>query len=558
MSADTKLRVIPLGGLGEVGLNCMAIECNDEILIIDCGVLFPDLHWLGLDLVVPKFDYLIENKHKIKGLVVTHGHEDHIGAIPFLLREVEIPIIYASRFASRLIQEKCSEYGVLKRLLTHDVKAGDKVPAGSFEIEFIHVTHSTLQTFALAIHTPSGLIIHSGDFKFDETPYDGPPSDKARFLELGREKPILLLSDSTNSERDGHCPSESSLQDDLLSLIKTSPGAVVVALFASNVHRVHQLCDIAKECGRKVFLSGRSMERYVKIAIEEGLLPINTSLLYPLEELAQTPRHEILLLSTGSQGEARSSLFRLARNENPYLKLNEGDTVILSSRHIPGNERAINFVVNHLFKLGATVHYEGTKNVHVSGHAYRGEQLDLLKMVRPKFFIPVHGEYRHLVIHARTARASGAVSGEAFVVENGQVWEWDGDHVKMSDSIAAGRKWIFRGEAGDLDGSLIKERRAAARGGIVVVDCLTDRRQTQLLKDPQVSFRGFLGGMRLEPVMKESIIRDVTSAFLNWYPENPDGLTREQAIALAVRRVFRKSLDSKPLVIVSFLISERS
>jgi ribonuclease J len=532
----------------------LVFECQDEILLIDCGVLFPDLHWLGLDLVVPKFDYLIENKNKIKGLVVTHGHEDHIGAIPFLLREVAIPIIYSSRFAGRLIQEKCSEYGVLKQLTTYDVKAGDVVPAGSFEIEFIHVTHSTLETFALAIQTPMGLVIHSGDFKFDETPYDGPPSDKARFIELGKKNPILLLSDSTNSERDGHCPSESTIQEELDNLIRTTPQAVVVALFASNVHRVHQLCDIAASCGRKVFLSGRSMERYVKIALEEGLLHMNTSLLRPLEEMSSYPRNEIMMLSTGSQGESRSSLVRLARNENPYISIHEGDVVILSSRHIPGNEKAINFVVNGLFKLGAQVYYDGTKHVHVSGHAYKGEQLELINMLKPKFFIPVHGEYRHLMTHARTARASKDIE-EAFIIENGQVWEYDGEKVNLSGSVITGRKWIFRGEAGDMDDHLIKERRAAAKSGVVVVDCVTDRKQTQLLKDPIITFKGFLGGARLEPTLKEAAVRDVTSAFLNWYPENPDGFTREQAIAVAVRRIFRKSLDSKPLVVVSFIVA---
>ena len=266
------LRIVALGGLGEIGMNLLVIECGDDIILVDCGVLFPDLYWMGLDLVIPDFNYLVENKGRIRGLFITHGHEDHIGAIPFLLREVKVPIVYCSRFASRLIQEKCTEHGVQHELTTYDVRAGDTVQAGCFDVEFIHVTHSTLETFALAIQTPHGLVIHSGDFKFDETPYDGPPSDKKRFAALGKMKPLLLLSDSTNSERSGHSKSETDITEDLDRLIGEAEGAVVVALFASNIHRVHQFMDIALKHKRKVFLSGRSMEKYVHIAIEENLL----------------------------------------------------------------------------------------------------------------------------------------------------------------------------------------------------------------------------------------------------------------------------------------------
>lgn len=488
-----RVRVMALGGLGEIGMNLMAIECEDDILLIDCGVLFPDLYWLGLDLVLPDFTWLIENESKIRGLVITHGHEDHIGAVPFLLKKIKLPIVYCSRFASRLISEKCQEHGVGDQLVTYDVKPGDKHDLGCFNVEFIHVTHSTLETFALAIETPLGLIVHSGDFKFDEKPYQGPPSDKKRFKELGTKKPILLLSDSTNSERCGHSQSESDIHNELSRLVEEAPAAVIVALFASNVHRVHQLMDIAERSGRKVFLSGRSMERYVNIAIEENYLPVDLSLLQPIEEIQKYKRNEVLVLSTGSQGEARSSLLRLSKNESRWLKIQPEDVVILSSRNIPGNEKAISSVVNQLYRQGATVHYEDMKNVHVSGHAYQSEQLELLKLVKPRFFIPVHGEYRHLVVHGRTARESD-IPENVFVMENGAVWEFDGERAKVLEDymIPTGRHWVFREFDGGLDDVAIKERRAAARAGVVVVDCMVLKRGTELSRRPQASLTGFL------------------------------------------------------------------
>jgi len=547
------LRVMALGGLGEIGMNLTVLECGEDILLIDCGVLFPDLYWLGLDLVVPDFTWLIENKDKIRGLVITHGHEDHIGAIPFLLKKMKIPIVYCSRFAQRLISEKCEEHGISDRFISFDVKAGDRHDLGCFNVEFIHVTHSTLETFALAIQTPHGLIIHSGDFKFDEKPYQGPPSDKKRFKELGKEKPLLLLSDSTNSERCGHSQSESEIHDELNRLIEEAPAAVIVALFASNIHRVHQLMDIAKRTGRKVFLSGRSMEKYVKIAIEENFLPVNLSLLQPIEEIQKYDRKEVMVLSTGSQGEARSSLLRLSKNESRWLKILEKDVVILSSRNIPGNEKAISSLVNQLYRLGATVHYEDMQNVHVSGHAYQSEQLELIKLTKPRFFIPVHGEYRHLVNHAKTATESEIPERE-FVMENGAVWEFDGEEARiLGDKIPTGRHWVFRDFDGGLEDISIKERRAAARAGVVVVDCLVSKRAVELSRKPLVALSGFLSPEKKNEEIKEEVSLQAEDAFNQWRVDNPDGFTREQSVAIAARKVVRRHFDVKPLVIVNFL-----
>jgi ribonuclease J len=547
------LRVMALGGLGEIGMNLMAMECGQDIILIDCGVLFPDLYWLGLDLVLPDFSWLIENQSRIRGLVVTHGHEDHIGAIPFLLKKIKIPIVYCNRFAARLISDKCAEHGVSEKLLTYDVRAGDRYDLGCFNVEFIHVTHSTLETFALAIETPHGLVVHSGDFKFDEKPYQGPPSDKKRFKELAKQKPLLLLSDSTNSERAGYSQSESSIHDDLSDLVKEAKGAVVVALFASNIHRVKQLVDIAERFGRKVFLSGRSMERYVHIAIEENYLPIKLSLLQPIESIEKYNRNEILVLSTGSQGEARSSLLRLSKNENRWLKILPDDVVILSSRNIPGNEKAISAVLNQLYRLGATVHYEDMQNVHVSGHAYQEEQLDLLKFVKPRYFIPVHGEYRHLSVHGRTAEAS-KIPEDVFVMENGSIWEFDGTDAKILDSvIPTGRRWVFREFDGSLEDVSIKERKAAARAGVIVISCMVTKRGQELTQTPVAQLTGFLSDEKRNHEMKAEIEKSAAFAFESWRADNPDGMTREQAIAISARKVVKKNLDLKPLVVVNLI-----
>lgn len=552
--SSSQLKVIPLGGLGEIGLNLMVIEYGQDIILVDCGVLFPDLYWLGLDVVIPDFTYLIENADRIRGLVITHGHEDHIGAIPFLLKQIKIPIVYCSRFAARLLADKCAEHFVKEKFLYHEVHAGDSHRLGCFDVEFIHVTHSTLETFALAIKTPVGLIIHSGDFKFDETPYDGPPSDKKRLGEFAKEKPLLLLSDSTNSERCGHSESESSINDELHQLVKEAKGAAIVALFASNIHRVHQLMDIAQKLGRKVFLSGRSMERYVQIAIEENFLPVNKSLLYPLEEISRFHRKEILVLSTGSQGEARSSLLRLAKNENRFIKIQPEDVVILSSRNIPGNERAISYVINQLARLGAIVHYDDMQNVHVSGHAYQEEQVELINLVKPRFFIPVHGEFRHLRFHAATAMRTGLVE-EAFVIENGQVWQFDkseDEALVLAEPVPVGRNWMFGDELGAMDDVRIKERRTAAKGGVVLVDCLVTKRATQLAKEPEVLLKGFLCTESIAAQITREISKTCTSAFEDWTATNPDNLTREQAVAIAAKRVVKRALDTRPLVIVNF------
>lgn len=553
---DQTLRVIPLGGLGEVGLNLMVIECGNDMIMVDCGVLFPDLSWLGLELVLPNFEYVIQNQKKLKALVVTHGHEDHIGAIPFLLKEVKVPIVYASRFASRLIEEKCKEHGVGDDLITHNVNAGSIVNAGCFDIEFIHVTHSTLESFALAIQTPFGMIIHSGDFKFDETPYSGAPSDKNRFREIGNHQdPLLLLSDSTNSERCGHSKSESAINAELDKLVGESAGAVIVALFASNIHRVHQLMDIAEKHGRKVFLSGRSMEKYVHIALEQHFLPHKNNLLQPIEDIDRYRRNEVLVLSTGSQGEARSSLLRLAKNENRWIKVQPNDTVIFSSRNIPGNEKAISSVINQLCKLGADIHYEDMKAVHASGHAFQEEQIELLSFIKPKYFIPIHGEYRQLALHAKTAANSGHVKDAAFILENGRVWECDGlsAGVKDIEIVPCGRRWHFFGHSSDFDDSAVKERRSAARAGVVSVVCKTNQKETELLKDPDVILKGFLGDTKREENLKEEVAYACGKAFDDWSPHNGVDLTREQAVAAAARKVFKKTFDLKPLIVVHFI-----
>jgi len=555
-TAPSPLRVIPLGGLGEVGMNLMVFECGDEMILVDCGLLFPDLSWLGLDFVLPDFTYIVENKHKLKGVVVTHAHEDHIGAIPFLLKEVDVPIIYGGAFARKLLEDKCEEHGILKKLLFYDVNPGDKVPMGSFEVEFVHVTHSTVQTFALAIRTPQGLVIHSGDFKFDETPYAGPPSDKKRLRELGDEKPILVLSDSTNSLNHGHTESERKITSSLLTLVEEAPELVVVALFASNIHRIQQLVDIAKKMGRKIFLSGRSMERYVEAALELGLLNLPGDLLFPLQDISNFPRNQCLVLSTGSQAQARSSLQQLAHNESRWVKIRPRDTVILSSRNIPGNEKAVHALVNDFYRMGAEVFYAEMAQVHVSGHAAKDEQIEFLALTSPECFIPIHGEPRQMIIHNRTAQESGYIRGSVFYLENGSVWEYDRSQNPrarvLEEKVPIGKLWVFQDEIGSFEEDRLKERKTMARAGVIALSLQVNPSTQELLKKPVVELKGFLGTAREREELRAQLTAEAESSWVNF---RPDGtfLSPQEAVAGQCRKIFRKLFNLKPLVIVQIL-----
>src|SRR5512138_608089 len=416
----TGLKIIPLGGLGEIGLNMMLYEYGDDIIVVDCGLMFPEPYMLGIDLVVPDISYLKERADRVRGILLTHGHEDHIGALPYVLPEVNPPI-YGTALTLGFVKEKLKEFDLDEKVVLETVRPRESVTLGAFSVEFIRVAHSIVDGCALAIHSPEGVVIHTGDFKIDQTPVDGELTDLATFARYGDEGVLALLSDSTNVEREGYTLSERLVGEAFEQIFPKCPGRIIVAAFSSNIHRVQQVVDAAIRTGRKVLLNGRSMLANVQIARELGYLSIPDSALIDLKELPRLPKEQVCMITTGSQGEPMSALSRIAMDDHKQIKLEEGDTVILSSRFIPGNEKTISDLVNHLYRRGAEVYHEKVSEVHVSGHASQEELKLMQNIVRPRYFIPVHGEYRHLVKHSQLAQKVGVPRERCLLAVNGDV-----------------------------------------------------------------------------------------------------------------------------------------
>ena len=412
------LRVIPIGGLNEIGKNMTVLECKKEILIIDCGLSFPDSEMYGIDIVIPDFSYLMANKDKIVGMVITHGHEDHIGAVPYFLKDFDIPV-YGTRLTLGLIQNKLNEHGIHGDLRT--INAGDKIKLGCFEVETIRTTHSIADAIALAITTPAGVVFHSGDFKIDYTPIDGEPIDFSKLAEIGKKGVLLMMCDSTNVTRPGFTASERVVGQTIEKIFRNAKARIIIATFSSNVHRVQKIIENAIKFGRKVAISGRSMENVVALAIELGYLDIPPGTLVDLKMTKNIPDDKLVIITTGSQGEPMSALSRIASGEHKSVKLKKGDTVILSSTPIPGNEKTVSNVVNKLFEKGAEVIYSDIADIHVSGHACQEELKLMHSLIKPKFFMPVHGEYRHLIAHARLAESLGMNKDHIFILNNGDI-----------------------------------------------------------------------------------------------------------------------------------------
>ena len=400
------LKIIPLGGLGEIGLNMMAIEYDDYILVIDAGLMFPEEYMPGVDVVIPDFHYLIENKERVRSIILTHGHEDHIGAMPFFLQEFRIPV-FGTNFTIELLKEKLKEHEFIESPILNKIKAGDVNEFGPFCVEYIRVNHSIVDGVGLAIDTPEGMIVHSGDFKIDHTPVDEEATDLSRFAHYGENDVLVLLSDSTNAEKDGFTLSESEVKRTLEDLFQHCSGRLVVAVFASNITRLQQIISLAEKFNRKVTFSGRSMRTNIRLAINEGFIRMPPDIEIGEKAIESVPDDEIVIITTGSQGEPMSSLTRMAQNSHKSIKIKKGDTIILSSRFIPGNEKAITSIINSLYRMGADVVYEKVSDIHSSGHAYKEELKLMLNLVKPKYFIPIHGEYRHLVKHIQMAEATG-------------------------------------------------------------------------------------------------------------------------------------------------------
>ncbi|MCH8206476.1 MAG: ribonuclease J [Chloroflexi bacterium] len=486
----TPLRVVPLGGLGEIGRNMMALEYDGDIVVIDAGVLFPDADMPGVDFAIPDITYLVENKSRIRAFLITHGHEDHIGALPFVLREIQAPV-YASRLTHGLITVKLREHGLLREANLNVVEPHAPFKVGRFQVEFFRVCHSIPDAMGIALRTPLGTIIHTGDFKIDHTPADGMSTDFATLAEITSEGVFLMLSDSTYAEVEGYTESEQVVGEALDRVIGESTGRVMVATFASLISRIQQVINAAVKHGRKVAVVGRSMSNNVKMALKMGYLSAPEGVLLPLNEARRLADDRIVILATGSQGEPTSALVRIANREHPDLEIVPGDTVVISASPIPGNETVVAKTIDNLFRQGAKVLHSRIALVHVHGHASREELKMMLSLVRPKFFIPVHGEYRHLVTHASIAHSMGIPESNTFVLEDGDVLELAAEGGEVVDRVPAGHVLVDGGKLWNVDSKILGERRHLSREGVVTVVVTLDNETGKVLKDPEVVSSGF-------------------------------------------------------------------
>jgi ribonuclease J len=488
------LKIVPLGGVGQIGKNMMVLEYDEQLLIVDCGLMFPESDMPGIDIVIPDMAYVYERRDQVRAIIVTHGHEDHIGGLPYLLQQVHAPL-YATRLTRGLIEVKLREHGLLKQATLHTVSPEDRdarLDLDPFQVEFFRVCHSVPDGVGLAITTPVGLVVHTADFKFDQTPVDGRLTDFAKLAQLGERGVHVLLSDSTNAETEGLTPSERVVGETFDRIFSRAAGRIIVATFASNISRVQQVIDAAHKYGRRVGIVGRSMVNNVKMAAELGYLDVWSDDLLTAGEMNSLPPDEVAIACTGSQGEPTSALVRMAMGEHRQINIRPGDTVIVSATPIPGNEEFVNRTVNNLFRAGAQVYYHELAQVHVSGHASREEHKLLLNMLRPRFFVPIHGEYRHLVLHARMAEEVGIPPEDIFVIESGQVLEFGPDWGRINGQVTEGHVLVDGLGVGDVGAVVLRDRHLLSRDGFVVVVLAVDADDGQVLEGPYIITRGFV------------------------------------------------------------------
>jgi len=485
-----KLRIIILGGAGEIGRNMMLLEYGSDIIIIDAGIMFPENDMLGIDVVIPDLTYVVERKEDVRAIIITHGHEDHTGALPYLLRQVKAPV-YATRLTRGLIEVKLKEHGIRDAEI-HTISSDDVLSLHPFHIEFFHVSHSIPDGVGLAIRTPVGTVIHSGDFKFDHTPVDGRRTNFAKLAELGGQGVLLLMSDSTNAETPGYTASESEIQDNFDRIFSEATGRVIVATFASNISRVQQITETALRYGRHVAVVGRSMVNNVKMALELGYLDVPDGALVSMEEASNLPHQQVALICTGSQGEPTSALVRMSRDEFRSVRIVPGDTVIVSATPIPGNEEVINRTLDNLFRLGANVHYDELLKVHVSGHASQEEQKLMISLTRPQFFVPIHGEYRHLILHAQIAQQVGIPPENTIIMESGDVLEIDPYAARIVDRVSQDYVFVDGRGVGDVGQVVLEDRRLLAQNGFLLAAVTLDRVTGRIIAGPEIISRGFV------------------------------------------------------------------
>ncbi len=509
MAKKAKLKIIPLGGLDEIGKNITAIEYGNDIILIDCGMAFPDEELLGIDVVIPDFTYVIKNSDKVRAIVLTHGHEDHIGALPYLLKEINVPV-YGTNLTLGLVQNKLKEHNLLAGCKLNIVHPGDVIKLGVFGVEFIRSNHSIADAVALAIHTPLGVVVHTGDFKIDSTPIDGEMIDLTRLGELGRRGVLALMSDSTNAERPGITMSESLVGHTFDTVFKSTRRRIIVATFASNVHRIQQIINAAHSTRRKVAVSGRSMINLIEVASTLGYLKLYDGILIDIDDIKKYQPSQLVIITTGSQGEPMSALYRMAYNEHRKVDITPGDLVIVSANPIPGNEKLVSNVINELSKKGAEVIHEREANVHVSGHACQEELKIIIALTKPKYFIPVHGEYTHLKKHSELAHLLGIDNKNIFVLENGKVLEITNNSARSVETVASGRVFVDGLGVGDVGNIVLRDRKHLAEDGLIVIVVSMDSTNGYVLSGPDVISRGFVYVRESEILMEEvrSITRD--------------------------------------------------
>ncbi|OCB00089.1 ribonuclease J [Clostridium beijerinckii] len=544
----SKVKIIPLGGLGEIGKNLTVFEYEDEIVIIDCGMSFPDEELLGIDLVLPDITYLQRNKDKIKGFFITHGHEDHIGGLPYVLKQINVPI-YATKLTLGLIESKLEEHNILSDCTLNMVKPGDIIETGNFNIEFIRTNHSIADSVSIALHTPIGIIVHTGDFKIDFTPIDGEIIDLQRYAQLGKKGVLLLMADSTNATRSGYTMSEKTVGETLNNLFIKADGRVIVATFASSIHRVQQIANASIKNGRKIAFSGRSMEKISEVAMSLGYLFIPEEMIIDLNDVKKYPDNKVTIITTGSQGEPMAALTRIAAGNHRSIQLEKGDTVIISSTPIPGNKKAVSSVVDDLTEKGAKVIYEAIEDIHVSGHACEQELRLIQALLKPKFFVPVHGEYRHLLSHSKIAENMGMDKSNIFILEIGDVLELARNKAEITNKVPAGRVLIDGLGVGDVGNIVLRDRKNLAKDGIITVVIVINRENRTLISGPDIITRGFVYVRDSEELMRE--IRRIVSKSVERCLDND--VTGWSEIKSAIRRevntyVYTK-MKRKPMVL---------
>lgn len=543
---ENTLSVIPLGGVEEIGLNMTVFEYNSDIIVVDAGLMFPEEDTLGVDFAIPDLTYLINNKEKVKAVIITHGHEDHTGALPFLLKEINVPV-YGTPLTLGLVKEKLREHNLEDTELI-PVMPRDTIEVGVFSVEFVRVTHSIVDGVGLGITTPAGLVVHTGDFKLDPTPVDGQLMDFRRFAEYGERGTLLLLSDSTNAEKGGFTFSEKEVRRAFEDIFSNTKGRIIIATFASNIHRIQQAIDVAVKYGRKVILCGRSIVSNAQISLSLGYLKIPHDTWLKLEDLKNLQDHEVVVITTGSQGEPMSVLSRIATDEHKHIKIRDGDTVILSAKMIPGNERSIGKIINHLFRRGANVIYEKVSEVHVSGHASKEELKLMLNLVKPKYFIPVHGEYRHLVYHSMLAKKMDIPKENIFILKNGDIVEISESGATKNGNVGSGRVFIDGKGMGDVEEMVLRDRLRLAHDGIVLILLAIDKLTGTIVSGPEIISRGFV----FEDASQEIIsnVRDILTKTIKGLDREllSDSSLLKAKLRSTLKKYLRDTMERRPMI----------